>query len=385
MLRPGRVRLLSWSGLALVAAVVLAGGGLAAGIPSDLGWPFFAKERPQPYHISVGNPEAPPSVEDELRDVKGARRGEAGPGAPLEREALPRTFRWSYAGTGFILDVHLDRGLYEAYHARARSFNVGGYAQYATDPRDDATLAALARDLLHAARATGFPDAAVPDFLLAFVQSLAYAPDNATSAYDDYPRYPVETLVEARGDCEDTSILYAALLDALGYRAALLLYPGHMVAGVDVPVASGEVVVAGDARYAYAETSASGWRLGEAPERFRGVQPRVLPVRDAAIPEFSWTYRDDPETGALHVQVVLYNNGTIAATGLKLWLALETSGGEVWNQETLSGLSVSPGDAVVRVVALELTAPAGTQVRLRAVLVGDGMLPYGRVTEPFAP
>jgi len=47
-------------------------------------------------------------------------------------------------------------------------------------------------------------------------------------------KYPVETPVE-RGDCEDKSILLAAILRALGYRTALLVFPddpGHMAVGV---------------------------------------------------------------------------------------------------------------------------------------------------------
>jgi len=45
---------------------------------------------------------------------------------------------------------------------------------------------------------------------LAFVQkSVSYQLDPAGS---EYPRYPVETLVDGVGDCEDSAILYASIV-----------------------------------------------------------------------------------------------------------------------------------------------------------------------------
>jgi hypothetical protein len=48
----------------------------------------------------------------------------------------------------------------------------------------------------------------------------------------EYPKYPLETLVEKKGDCEDQSILAAALLAAMGYEVALLILPIHVALGV---------------------------------------------------------------------------------------------------------------------------------------------------------
>ncbi|MEN3009979.1 MAG: transglutaminase family protein [Candidatus Bipolaricaulaceae bacterium] len=51
---------------------------------------------------------------------------------------------------------------------------------------------------------------------------------------DDYWQTPVETLYLGHGDCEDTTILYVALLAALGFPVAFGHYPGHMFALVPV-------------------------------------------------------------------------------------------------------------------------------------------------------
>ena len=74
------------------------------------------------------------------------------------------------------------------------------------------------------------------NFVMAFVQSLPDTIDKGTTPYDEYPRYPVETLFARGGDCEDTPILVAALLDRLGYDVALLVLENaqHMAVGVSI-------------------------------------------------------------------------------------------------------------------------------------------------------
>ncbi|MDD3365417.1 MAG: stalk domain-containing protein, partial [Syntrophomonas sp.] len=57
--------------------------------------------------------------------------------------------------------------------------------------------------------------------VIAFVQSFTYISDSASTGFDEYPRYPLETLFTREGDCEDTSILIATLIRELGYGTAL--------------------------------------------------------------------------------------------------------------------------------------------------------------------
>ncbi len=65
-----------------------------------------------------------------------------------------------------------------------------------------------------------------------FLQSLPNASLDTTAAYDDYPKYPLETLIDGGGDSEDASILAANLLDLMGYSTVLLGFPGHMAVGL---------------------------------------------------------------------------------------------------------------------------------------------------------
>ncbi len=73
----------------------------------------------------------------------------------------------------------------------------------------------------------------------AYVQSLEYRTDG------DVPQYPIETLYEYGGDCDDKAILLAAILSHSGYDVVLLLFPNeaHMTLGIKV-----------DEEYAYPNT-----------------------------------------------------------------------------------------------------------------------------------
>ncbi|MCS6859621.1 MAG: hypothetical protein NZT92_04790 [Abditibacteriales bacterium] len=121
--------------------------------------------------------------------------------------------------------------------------------------------------------------------VLAFVQSLPYHLDEETMGRAEYFRYPIETLADGTGDCEDTSILAAALLRTLQHDVVLLLVrpqageAGHVAIGVAVrgfPTQQREGLV--KQQYLYCETTAEGWHVGEVPDQYRGCVIEVHPV-----------------------------------------------------------------------------------------------------------
>ncbi len=50
----------------------------------------------------------------------------------------------------------------------------------------------------------------------------------------EYPKFPIETLVEKNGDCEDLAILGASMTYAIGIDSYLVLEDNHMVYAVDI-------------------------------------------------------------------------------------------------------------------------------------------------------
>lgn len=73
------------------------------------------------------------------------------------------------------------------------------------------------------------------EFILAFVQEcFGYVLDIQQYSQEEYYAFPIETIYNGGGDCEDTSILCAALFEAAGYEAGVFLIPGHAIAAVSI-------------------------------------------------------------------------------------------------------------------------------------------------------
>ena len=110
------------------------------------------------------------------------------------------------------------------------------------------------------------------NYLLAFVQYIPYQTDEEYLGYLEYWKFPLETLYDNGGDCEDTSILYAAIalksMKKLGfdYDVALQIMPGHMCAAIKSSSISGETNPYG---YKYCETTSEKYKIGEIPSKMR--------------------------------------------------------------------------------------------------------------------
>ncbi|MBR1973344.1 MAG: hypothetical protein IKA33_01550, partial [Candidatus Methanomethylophilaceae archaeon] len=106
------------------------------------------------------------------------------------------------------------------------------------------------------------------DIVLTMTQNIQYMYDSDTKGQEEYWKYPLETLFEQNGDCEDTSFLFCAIVKAMGHDTAIFIFDGHMAAGVsyDRQVEGGDwYVILGGKNYFYCETTATGYTIGHAP------------------------------------------------------------------------------------------------------------------------
>jgi len=144
------------------------------------------------------------------------------PSIDWDGESFVTSYDWWYGGRRQTVSISIPGALIEEYSSRSRSFSVyGSYDQYVLDPLDDPLMTELATSLSAAVPGANYYD--IAENALSFVQTIvSYARDPSGI---EYPRYPIETLVEQIGDCEDSSILYASLLRTLGQ--------GALIAGVD--------------------------------------------------------------------------------------------------------------------------------------------------------
>jgi len=118
------------------------------------------------------------------------------------------------------------------------------------------------------------------EFATAFIQSLDYVGDEVIG-FNDYPKYPLETLAEQNGDCEDTSYLAAAIIDAMNIDVALVELPTHMAIAVAFSNSpSGSYYRLSNGRdYYYIETTGTGWSIGEFPdEKYRSIPATIIRI-----------------------------------------------------------------------------------------------------------
>ncbi|EJN61283.1 hypothetical protein [Halogranum rubrum] len=170
---------------------------------------------------------------------------------------------------------------YKSAYVREKYAERKRRSQYVTDALADGTADAFGAILNAEAEANGFHTRrAKVDFLIDFVQNLPYVPDDVSTGYDDYTKHVVETLVDGGGDCEDTAVMLASLLQSSSfeYDTVLLLFPGHMAVGVYGEGLPGAYYEYGGRRYYYVETTGRGWDLGVVPDEYRTASATVSQV-----------------------------------------------------------------------------------------------------------
>ena len=149
-----------------------------------------------------------------------------GPDEPvpgIEEEEGPwgdKTYSWKYQGQTLSAYAVISKDIYKKYNT---SFGKNPSA-YILANDEDGAVRSIASAIQRAASQYGYSGQDTVDCAAAFVKSLSYKTDRETGHTGSYPRTPVVTLAEGVGDSEDLSILAAAILDSLGYSAAVISY-----------------------------------------------------------------------------------------------------------------------------------------------------------------
>jgi hypothetical protein len=116
-------------------------------------------------------------------------------------------------------------------------------------------------------------------FILDFVQkpNIDYEFDEMCDEignYEDYARFPIETLYDKRGDCDCKAVLAAALFGAAGIPTLFILSHNHAAIAVHIPREHMEFFSNNNAvftykgkQYYYCETTGDFWVLGQIPDK----------------------------------------------------------------------------------------------------------------------
>jgi predicted transglutaminase-like cysteine proteinase len=190
---------------------------------------------------------------------------------PTQIEYFTRSYHWTYGGYSPTYVLKIPESLYQYYRNQPHNRN---YVKYAISEKDRYIL----RDLVSDFKENTDSKTEAAHQVVAFVQSIPYSKDYISTGYNEYPRYPIETLVDGSGDCEDTAILTAALLKEMSYDVVLLSPPGHMAIGITCPACKGRPITIDNKKYYYLETTAEGWEVGQLPPEYQNDQVRYYRI-----------------------------------------------------------------------------------------------------------
>ncbi len=198
-------------------------------------------------------------------------------------EFYEKSFAWDYSGRHWTWNLSIPSALYDAYRAvpdaRRTRDGPAGYGFLTTT--DDYYINMLAQKLNETTNEMGYGSFDQVSFILAFVQSLPYTSDSVTTSHDEYPRFPIETLVDDGGDCEDTSILFATLTLILGYGTVYINPPDHYAVGIlgnNLKGTYWEYPEGSNRTYYYCETTGNSFKIGQLPDEFAGQSAYIYTI-----------------------------------------------------------------------------------------------------------
>lgn len=231
--------------------------------------------------------------------------GQSGVETDANPPNISRGFTWTFRGRSQRLRIQIPMWLYTYYLARPR---YSDYTVYLMDPFDEPVISAVASQLSKYAHRNRLSELETIDFVAAWIHSLEYVPDDVSTPYTNYPRYPIETLAHRGGDCEDASILLASILRALNYEVGLIQLPGHLQVGIvrghSFP---GTYYDFDGKRYYVLEATGEGWSVGEMPPNEEGKTGKVIPGTVTPILIHRWSAHSNSDD---------YVSGTVTITNL---------------------------------------------------------------------
>ncbi len=177
------------------------------------------------------------------------------------------THSFNFENRVISLTVPVDMGIYDAAYNSDKSAYLNQeklslnewsgeyYRSFMNSPAIDTVYAPVLEEFGKIRQEMSLDSDRYAELIFAYAQSVPYRTDNVRTQ----PKFPIETIYENSGDCDDKSILAAALLAREGYDVALFEFEAeeHMAVGI-----KSDACTYKNTGYAYAETtdySLIGW------------------------------------------------------------------------------------------------------------------------------
>jgi len=245
------------------------------------------------------------------------------------------------------------QSIYEFYANQSRQYVDNyqyKYGSYVSDQLDKYLMDAMVSEFETYGQENGHTERQVIEHMMSFVQNLEYTTDEAGTGWNDYPKYPLETLVQQEGDCEDTAILMANLLRNYGYGVKLIYATGdmtdegvggHMAVGI-----KGEDTLPGvyyedeyGDPYYFIETTAPNNGIGDAPEWMNSAY--LQPVGTHPLPGAVTATITDVSENEVTVAAETVNTGPVGSDRVQTRVSLIGADRYIIDQETSTYQSVA--------------------------------------------
>ena len=196
---------------------------------------------------------------------------------------VERTYEWKCDNITYTLTMDIDyddflysRDLYDISKRQQQSSHVRDKT-FVTYSYTDSTMAPYMETLVNAlyekymATHSTVTEIGYLNYILAFTQYIEYQYDEEAMGVEEYWKFPLETLYDQGGDCEDTSILFVAIahqsrsIIGFNYEVAMQLLPGHMCGAIKLSGSSASYKT-NPSGYIYCETTTTDYRIGEIPK-----------------------------------------------------------------------------------------------------------------------
>lgn len=190
-----------------------------------------------------------------------------------------RIIQWysDYECYEYTYSIEINKSIYNQYRNNDnRSYISITYNEY-FDDYNNLVLKDFANKMQTIKQQRNFNDYQFITDILRFVQSIPYESDLQSTGHQEWPKYPIETLYENCGDCEDKAILLAGILKECGYDVSFIQLTEHIVVGINVPY-EGTYATYNNKNYIVLEATSEGWNIGQLSRKFDAAL--VIPIKE---------------------------------------------------------------------------------------------------------
>jgi hypothetical protein len=283
-------------------------------------------------------------------------------------------FSWTFKWRIYTWEILIPERLIDYFSNLPRP-NTNNYVIYTMHPHQIELLGSIHKQLQSISLEKEFSSEDTINFLAKFVGSTQYLEDMCDGQLCEYPKYPLETLYDNGGDCEDKSILLACILKAFNFDVALientLEDSGHMMVGISGDDISGQYYIESKGeKYYPIDVTNLGWGIGGVPPKYQKASLRVRCLDSS--PVLFYTFNAKNVNYNLEFTIKIENSGNGDATDYYVMVGFDAGNEKLWNAERSDNFNIPCGETVE--LSLTLRPPYGKHTRTCILIYEDGYL-----------